>query len=194
MSATEATMAIKVRCSVCGARLKAPDAAAGRPLDCPQCSQVLRVPSAAAAPPPSVAGPGESSHFEGRRHPVTPHLAPNPDVDAMIEAYEDRKARKRAEDAADEATIVDRIGFVGLMFAAASAACLPMGMFTCGLTYWLAAPIALVGIGCSAFSHSRLRVIGLVVNLLILAPGVMTFKAAWAAAIAPTPTPQPFVR
>ena len=187
-------MAIKVRCSTCGAKLKAPDNAAGRPLDCPHCAQAVRVPFAAAAPPPSVAGLGESSAVEGRRRAVEPHLAPNPGVDAMIEAYEDRKARKRAEDVAEEATIADRIGFVGLLFAAASAGCLVMGIFTCGLTYWLAAPVALVGAGCSAFSHSRLRVIGLAANLLLLAPSIMTFKAAWSAVTAPSPEPQPFVR
>jgi hypothetical protein len=69
-----------------------------------------------------------------------------------------------------------------------------MGIFTCGLTYWLAAPVALAGAGCAAFSRSRLRVIGLVVNLLILVPGVLTFKAAWTAATAPAPELQPFLR
>jgi hypothetical protein len=121
-------------------------------------------------------------------------MAPNPDVDAMIDAYEDRKARKRVEDAAEEATVADQIGFVGLLFAAASAGCLAMGIFTCGLTYWLAAPVALIGVGCSAFSHSRLRIIGLTANLLFLVPSIMTFKAAWTAVNAPSPEPQPFVR
>jgi hypothetical protein len=188
-------MAIKLRCSTCGARLKAPDAAAGRPLDCPHCAQAVTVPSAAAAPPPSVAGRGESASVEGRRRPAhPPHMAPNPQVDALIDAYEDRRAHLRAEAAAEDATIADRIGFVGLLFAAASATCLVMGIFTCGLTYWLAAPLALFGAGCSAFSQSRLRAVGLVVNLVILMPAVVTFRAAWSAVTAPTPEPQPFVR
>jgi hypothetical protein len=188
-------MAIKVKCSTCGAKLKAPDAAAGRPLDCPHCSQAVPVPFVAAEPPPSVAGPGESAAVEGRRRPVKqPHMAPNPHVDAMIDAYEERRAHLRAEAAVEDASIADRIGFVGLLFAAASAMCLVMGIFTCGLTYWLAAPLALVGAGCSAFSQSRLRVIGLVANLLILVPAVMTFRAAWTAVTAPTPEPQPFLR
>ena len=59
-------MAIKVKCPTCGARLKAPEAAAGRPLDCPHCAQTVPVPARAAGdpragtPPPSVAGSGES--------------------------------------------------------------------------------------------------------------------------------------
>jgi hypothetical protein len=69
-----------------------------------------------------------------------------------------------------------------------------MGIFTCGLTYWLAAPLALAGAGCSARSQSRLRVVGLVANLLILAPAAMTFRAAWTAVTAPAPEPQPFLR
>jgi hypothetical protein len=188
-------MAIKLRCPTCGAKLKAPDAAAGRPLDCPHCAQAVPVPSVAAEPPPSVAGRGESVGLEGRRRPAEPpHMAPNPQVDALIDAYEDRRAHLRAEAALEDATVVDRIGFVGLLFAAASATCLVMGVFTCGLTYWLAAPLALVGAGCSAFSRSRLRVIGLVANLLILVPAVVTFRAAWTAVTAPTPEPQPFLR
>jgi hypothetical protein len=187
-------MAIKLRCPTCGAKLKAPDAAAGRPLDCPHCAQAVAVPSVAASPPPSVAGQGESVGVEGRRRPVEPHMAPNPHVDALIDAYEDRRAHQRAESAAEDASIADRIGFVGLLFAGASAACLAMGMFTCGLSYWLAAPLALAGAACSAFSQSRLRAVGLVVNLLILAPGVLTFKAAWSAVTAPAPEPQPFLR
>src|SRR3954452_22159486 len=87
--ATEATMSIKLNCPTCGANLKAPDAAAGRPLDCPHCAQAVAVPSVAASPPPSVAGRGESAGVEGRRRPAEPHMAPNPHVDALIDAYED---------------------------------------------------------------------------------------------------------
>jgi hypothetical protein len=187
-------MSIKLRCPICGAKLKAPDAAAGRPLDCPHCAQAVPVPSMAAAPP-AVAGPGESAGVEGRRRPgVAPHMPPNPRVDALIDAFEDRRAHLRAEAAVEDDSVVDRIGFVGLLLAAASAGCLVMGIFTCGLSYWLAAPLALAGAGCSAFSQSRLRVIGLVANLLILVPAAMTFRTAWSAVTAPAPEPQPFLR
>lgn len=187
-------MAIKLRCPTCGAKLKAPDAAAGRPLDCPHCAQAVAVPCVAASPPHLVAGRGESAAVEGRRRPHEPHMAPNPQIDAMIDAYEDRRAHQRAEADAEDASIVDRIGFTALLLAAGAAACLVMGIFTCGLTYWLAAPLALAGAGCSACSRSRLRVVGLVANLLILAPAAMTFRAAWIAATAPAPEPQPFLR
>src|SRR5439155_5786819 len=129
-------MAIKLRCPTCGAKLKAPDAAAGRPLDCPHCAQAVAVPCVAASSL-SVAGRGESAAVERRRRPVEPHMAPNPQIDAVIDAYEDRRAHLRAEAAVEDESVADRIGFVGLLFAAASAACLGMGIFTCGLTYWL---------------------------------------------------------
>jgi hypothetical protein len=187
-------MAIKLNCPTCGAKLKAADAAAGRPLDCPHCAQAVAVPSVAASLP-AAAGRGESAAAVSRRRPSgAPHMAPNPHIDAVIDAYEDRRAHARAEADVEDAAVADRIGFAGIMFAAASAACLVMGIFTCGLTYWLAAPVALAGAGCSAVSQSRLRAIGLVANLLILVPAGMTFKAAWTVVTAPAPEPQPFLR
>src|SRR4051812_27689290 len=95
---TETTMAIKLNCPTCGAKLKAPDAAAGRPLDCPHCAQAVAVPALAESPPTAVAGRGESAGVVSRRRPGgPPHMAPNPHIDAMIDAYEDRRAHARAE-------------------------------------------------------------------------------------------------
>jgi hypothetical protein len=189
-------MAIKVRCPTCGAKLKAPDAAAGRPLDCPHCSQTVPVPPPAAVPPPAVAGPGESSTVEGRRPRAerAAHATPPPELDALADEYQERRARQQAEAAAEDAVEADRIGFVSLALAAAAGTCILLGCFTCGMTYWVAAPLAVAGTGCAAFSRSRLRLVGLAANLMILIPAVVVFRAAWMAVHAPTPEPLPFLK
>lgn len=189
-------MSIKVKCPSCGAKLKAPDAAAGRPLDCPHCAQVVPVPPPAAAPPPAVAGPGESSEVEG--HTPRPARPPASDRAEMFEQvaheYEDRLAHRGEEAAAADAAEADLPGAIGLGLGAVAVACLVLGCFTCGLTYWAAAPVAVAGAGCAAFSRSRLRAVGLAVNLLALVPAVIAFRAAWLATGGPDPAPQPFVR
>jgi hypothetical protein len=188
-------MAIKVKCPTCGAKLKAPDAAAGRPLDCPHCSQAVPVPPQAAAPPPSVAGHGESSAVEGRlRESRSPAPRHRPDFDQLAEDFEERRARVRTEAVVEDTEAADRLGAVSLGLGLTAVACLVMGCFTCGLTYWLAAPIAVAGAGCAAFSQSRLRVVGLAANLLILIPAAVAFHAAWTTVTAPAPEPQPFLR
>jgi hypothetical protein len=192
----EAMMSIKVKCPTCGARLKAPDAAAGRPLDCPHCAQAVPVPARAAAPPPSVAGPGEASAPEGRRGrgdgPSEPGLRQA--FDELAEAHEERRAYRRADAADEDAAEADLPGAIGLGLGAAALLCLVMGCFTCGVTYWLAAPLAAAGAGCAAFSRSRLRAWALALNLLTLVPAVVAFRTAWTAASRPEPEPEPFVR
>jgi hypothetical protein len=186
-------MPIKVRCSTCGARLKAPDRAAGRPLDCPHCAQVVTVPPQAAAPPPAVAGPGESSDVEGR-----PGGRQSESVrqyfDHLADEFEDRRHHRLEAVTTEDATEADRIGAAALGLGVVAAACLAMGCFTCGLTYWAAAPVAAAGTACAAFSQSRLRLPGLAFNLLVLIPAVVAFRAAWSAAGMPESQPQPFVR
>jgi hypothetical protein len=189
-------MSIKVRCPTCGARLKAPNAAAGRPLDCPHCAQVVPVPARAAAPPPSVAGPGAASEPEGRRGPGDGPAEPGrrPAFDALAEAVEDRREHRRVDAAAEDAADADLVGAIGLGLGAAAILCLVLGCFTCGVTYWLAAPLAAAGAGCAVFSRSRLRAVVLALNLLTLIPAVVVFRTAWTAASRPEPEPQSFAR
>lgn len=189
-------MSIKVKCSICGARLKAPDSAAGRPLDCPHCAQTVSVPSKVAAPPRTVAGPGESSDFES--HPKTigkfeaPHV--RKEFEELATEFEDRRAHRLAAEKAEDAADADLTGAISLGFGATSVLCLVMGCLTLGLSYWASAPLAIIGAGVAAFSRSRLRIVGLTLNLLALAPAAIAFHAAWTAARALATVPQPFVR
>jgi hypothetical protein len=184
---------IKVRCSTCGARLKAPDAAAGKPLDCPHCAQVVPVPAQATLPPPTVAGPGESSHYDGRIT-IRPKPPRKPTFDELADEIEERRKHRLEDAVVEDASEADLPGAISLGLALTSTLCLLAGCFTCGLTYWVAAPIAAAGAGCAAFSHSRLRLSGLAFNLVVMIPAVIAFRAALMAATAPASEMQPFVR
>ena len=58
------TMSIKIRCKVCQAGLKLPEAAMGKVVKCPKCANKIKVPSAPAGAAGQVAGAGSPS---GRR-------------------------------------------------------------------------------------------------------------------------------
>jgi DNA-directed RNA polymerase subunit RPC12/RpoP len=189
-------MSIKVKCSTCGARLKAPDSAAGRPIHCPSCAQTVSIPAKDAAPPRTVAGAGESSDFESHPKRIGRFEAPHvrKEFEALATEFEDRRAHRLAAEKAEDAADADLTGAISLGFGATSVLCLVMGCLTLGLSYWASAPLAIVGAGFGAFSRSRLRIVGLALNLLALVPAVMAFRAAWTAAGAPETVPQPFVR
>jgi hypothetical protein len=184
---------IKVRCSTCGAKLKAPDSAAGRPLDCPHCAQVVPVPAPATLPPPAVAGRGESYHYDGRIT-IRPKPPRKPTFDELADEIEDRHKHRLEDAATEDAADADLPGAISLGLGLTATLCLLAGCFTCGLTYWAAAPIAAAGAGCAAFSHSRLRAAGFFLNLVVMIPAVLAFRAAWTTAAAPVTEAQPFVR
>jgi hypothetical protein len=69
----------------------------------------------------------------------------------------------------------DALGAAGLVFGVLAALCLLLGVVTCGLTFFLVAPLALVGTGCSAYGRGVLRVAGLILNVLVLIPGLALF-------------------
>lgn len=156
-------------------------------------AQVVPVPAKAAEPPPSVAGPGESSHFDGRIT-IRPKPPVRPTFDELAEEIEDRHKHRLEDAAIEDAADADLPGAISLGLALTATVCLLAGCFTCGLTYWVAAPIAAAGAGCAAFSHSRLRLTGLAFNLIVMIPAVIAFRAAWLAATAPVSEAQPFVR
>jgi hypothetical protein len=188
-------MSIKVRCSTCGAKLKAPDAAAGRRLDCPHCNQVVPVPPRAAAPPPSVAGRGEASDLDEKpgRNAANAEAVRRQQYEQLADEIDEQRSHRREAAAAEDVSDADLPGAIGLGLGVAAAFCLLAGCFTLGLTYWVAAPFAAAGAGCAAFSRSRLRLIGLAINLLLLIPAVLVFRSVWAAATAPELPAQPFV-
>ena len=83
----------------------------------------------------------------------------------------------------------DAPGVIGLVLGVVAIICLLMGCFTCGLTYYAAAPLALVGGICSFFGRGNMKVAGLVLNLLTLIPAIiilgMFVAGVGMAAIAP---------
>jgi hypothetical protein len=116
--------------------------------------------------------------------------APRRELEEMAEIYEDRRARRLAADPG-----VDVPGTVGLGLGITAIGCLLLGPFTCGLTFFAAAPLAAVGAGCSAFGRGILRNAGLAVNLLTLVPAVLIFKSVLPEGGGPAAeTQQPFVR
>ncbi len=81
-------MSILTACPRCGAKLKAPDAAAGRTLACPKCGDTVAVPGgpsararAAPAPPPPVHRPDPDT--EG----FSPYAQADPELPLMVTEY-----------------------------------------------------------------------------------------------------------
>jgi len=106
------------------------------------------------------------------------------DDDDDYDEYPERRAGDGGTDAP---------GVIGLVFGVVGMICLLLGCFTCGLTYYAAVPIALIGVGCSAFGRGNLRVAGLAINLLTLLPAIvivgMIVFGAGVGVIAPPPQP-----
>jgi hypothetical protein len=101
------------------------------------------------------------------------------------EDYDNRPVRRADESGTDVP------GVLGLVFGVVAVLCLLLGCFTCGMTYFAAAPLAAVGAGCSGFGRGNMRVAGLALNILTLIPGIVLFGmmlfGAGAGAIAPPP-------
>lgn len=78
-----------------------------------------------------------------------------------------------------------------MVFGVLAVVCLLFGCFTCGVTYFAAAPLAAVGAVCSGFGRGNMRVAGLALNILTLIPAIALFGivlfGAGAGAIAPPP-------
>lgn len=88
------------------------------------------------------------------------------DDDYADDDYEPRRA---------SANETDVPGVVGLVLGVLAVLCLLFGCFTCGMTYFAAAPLAAIGTGCSAYGKGNMRVAGLVLNILTLIPAVVFF-------------------
>lgn len=82
--------------------------------------------------------------------------------------YDPRPRRRGGEE-------TDTFGIIGLILGIIAVVCLLLGCFTCGLTYFVAAPLALIGGICSFFGRGGMKVAGLVLNVLTLIPGVIVF-------------------
>jgi HEAT repeats len=67
----------------------------------------------------------------------------------------------------------DGPGVISLIFGTLSVVCTLAGCFTCGTTYFIALPFALIGTLLGLFARGNLRVAGLTLNLLALLPAVL---------------------
>ena len=92
--------------------------------------------------------------------------------EAWYDDVDDDTDRRRKPDRPGHA---DALGAAGLVFGILAAMCLLLGVVTCGLTFFLVAPFALVGTCCSAYGRGVLRVAGVILNVLVLIPGLALF-------------------
>jgi hypothetical protein len=69
----------------------------------------------------------------------------------------------------------DPFGVISLIFGSLAVVCMLMGCFTCGITYFAAAPFAAVGAGLAFFGRGNMKVAALVLNLVALVPAVVVF-------------------
>jgi hypothetical protein len=99
------------------------------------------------------------------------------------------------DDPRESAPPTDVCGIVGLVLGIIAVVCLLLGCVTCGLTYFVAAPLALVGGAFSLFGREGMKVAGLALNVLTLIPGVVLLVlfliGAGANAVAPPEPDRP---
>jgi hypothetical protein len=94
-------------------------------------------------------------------------------IDVVWREAADGDDRRRYAGARESETDVP--GVLGLVLGVLAVVCLVMGCFTCGMTYFAAAPLAAVGAGCSAFGRGNSRVAGLALNIVTLIPAIVLF-------------------
>jgi len=168
-------MTMTVSCPTCGARLKAPEDSAGKTVKCPKCGAGMVIPAAAPPPPPVVtarprpAPEPEDDQDDEPPRPSRRRSSRRRVTEEYEEDYDNRPVRR-----ADESG-TDAPGVLGLVFGVVAVLCLLLGCFTCGMTYFAAAPLAAVGAGCSAFGRGNMQVAGLALNILTLIPAIVLF-------------------
>jgi hypothetical protein len=141
-------------CPACGAKIKAPDHLLGRTAQCPGCHQSVQLPSLSTAPLAVQPPP-----------PPPPILQPSAQF-----AHLDDDEPVRGRSAARERT--DACGVISLIFGSVSSLLTLMGCFTCGVTYFVAAPMAFIGGFLGLFGRGNMRVGGVTLNLLAFAPAL----------------------
>lgn len=157
---------IRVTCPTCNAELEIGEEHLGKEVECGSCLQAF-----VAEDPKS------------KKKPYKMRRPKNEDRD---DDDRSRKRRPRRDDDEDDYdydysppngrgrdTPTDAPGVIGLIFGCIAVVCLILGCFTCGVTYFAAAPLALVGGIVSFFAKGNLKVAGIVLNLLVLIPGVI---------------------
>lgn len=67
----------------------------------------------------------------------------------------------------------DTMGTISMVMGVLSMICVLMGCFTCGITYFVAIPLAATGAVTGFYAKGNMRVAGLILNILVLIPAVM---------------------
>jgi hypothetical protein len=92
----------------------------------------------------------------------------------MEEEYADERWRRRRRHyRQSEESGTDAPGIVSLIFGCIAVVCLLMGCFTCGMSYFAAGPLAIAGVITGFFARGGLKVAGLTLNLVALAPAII---------------------
>lgn len=203
---------ITVSCPFCGLKAQVPASRAGHKVRC-RCGQAIQVPGG----PPPAKPPSVPPKPQGHVTTLPPVPAPKPSPpaprpkteEAELDDDESRmRSRRRSGRNKDEPRDDDRDpeprratrylvlekaanndapGVISLVFGCLATACMLMGCFTCGGTYFAAVPFALIGGGIGFFGKGNLRVAGIVLNAVVLVPAtvllVMFVMAAGAASL-----------
>jgi predicted Zn finger-like uncharacterized protein len=156
---------IRVTCPTCNAELEIGEEHLGKEVECGSCLQAFTA--------------------EDPKSKKTPYKMRRPKDRADDDEEEDRPSRRRRRDddegdydysppgSRNGGSGSDAPGIIGLIFGCVAVVCLVLGCFTCGMTYFAAAPLALVGGIVSCFARGNLKVAGIVLNVLVLIPGIL---------------------
>lgn len=171
-------MPIAIACPSCGHAARVPDCFRGQPVRCRKCQAKFTVSDSALSSPPKQTNP-RADDFAVEM-PLAPAAAVQPPTSppVMIQASlpplpdstsdgKDEHPDRQVITANDK---TDAPGVVSLIFGSLSIACLLFGCFTCGITYYVAIPFALVGSTLGFWASGSLRVAGITLNLTALIP------------------------
>ena len=159
---------VRVTCPTCNAELEIGEEHLGQEVECGSCLGAFKA--------------------EDPKSKKKPYKMQRPKDDDRDDDDDDRssrrKKRRRRDDDEDDydysppsgrggQSETDAPGIIGLIFGCIAIVCLLLGCFTCGMTYFAAAPLALVGGIISFFARGNLKVAGLVLNVLALIPAIL---------------------
>lgn len=153
-------MSIRFACPHCQASITAEGRKAGARVNCPKCGLLFEVP----IPKGEMMSPTPASPAIQAQ----PAQAPDPfGFDSHREDADARRSIRREGDGTDAP------GVISLIFGCLSLACILLGFFTCGATFFGSLPFALIGFIVGFFGRGNFRVAGVVLNSLALLPAVI---------------------
>jgi hypothetical protein len=166
---------IVFNCPTCGKPVRAPENLAGKAARCPSCKNAATVPnpSEAVRPEPPVA-----AVYPARQSPPPPSEFLAID-DSDERDYEERRPRRRSwrrdrddREPGQRANSTDAAGVISLIFGSISLLLTFLGCCTCGVTWYVATPMAFIGGVLGIFARGNLRVGGITLNTLAFLPAM----------------------